>query len=246
MPRSMLTHGSCLLVIGRLVTACSAISPARLRTPRARGPTAGAPPEAWRSSGTARRWPRGGTRSVARRARRRSRRRRGGGGRRRRSRSPSRAPARRWRPRSCSAVPSTTRARTPSWKPRRATGANEVASRDAVLAHPVAAASRASGRSKERFVAGCSAPSTPSRKSANASDLLGRGTVEDDGRQVEQHAVEQRGPVVLRLLGEVQRERGGAVLEVLQHRLVGGLRVDDLDLRTHVPRAARAPDARWS
>ena len=145
-------------------------------------------------------------------------------------------------PSSCSAVPSTTSARTPSWKPRRATGANR--------SRAVTPSSRTREgsisivwRSKERFVAGCSAPSTPSRKSAKASDLLGRGTVEDDRRQVEQHAVEQRGPVVLRRLGEVQRERRGAVLEVLQHRLVGGLRVDDLDLRPHVPRtgARRSP-----
>ena len=116
-------------------------------------------------------------------------------------------------PSSCSAVPSTTSARTPSWKPRRATGANR--------SRAVTPSSRTRDgsisivwRSKERLRGGVQRTLDALQEVGEGLHLLGRGPVEDDGRQVEQHAVEQRGPVVLRRLGEVQRERGGAVLEV--------------------------------
>jgi hypothetical protein len=66
-------------------------------------------------------------------------------------------------------------------------------------------------------------------------DLLGGGTVEHDGRQVEQHAVEDGTEVVAALGVEVEQQRGRAVLQVLQRRLVGGGVVDDLERGPHVP-----------
>jgi hypothetical protein len=67
-------------------------------------------------------------------------------------------------------------------------------------------------------------------------DLRGRGPVEHDGRQVEQHAVQHGAPVGPVVAVEVQEDGGRAVLEVLEHGLVGGLSVDDLDLGADVPR----------
>ena len=186
-----------------------------------------------------------GTRRSPAPARRRSPRRRGGGGRRRRSPWPSRAPARRWLPRRAAPCRRPPGARTPSWKPRRATGANRLASRDAVLAHPPNGSISIVWRSKERFVARVQrALRTPSRKSAKRLHLLGRGTVEVDRRQVEQHAVEQRGPSRAPSPREVQRERGGAVLEVLQHRLVAAAFASTTSTCVRTSHAPGAPVAR--
>ena len=176
----MFTHGSYLLIIGRLVTAWTPHRPTGVgrRSARAPGPTAGARPGTWRSSGTARRSRRAGTRrSPAASATVKPGRRSASGGTTRRWRARSRAPARRTRPGRARRSPSTTAASTPASRARPAISTTCVAGGVGAEVGAVGAGRRTSSRSR------------------NARAVSGVVAVEHHRGEVEQHAVEQRGQV---------------------------------------------------